>query len=64
MCVGVDDIDDAMVKVAAAGGTVLTEKVPIPTFGWSAHFRDSEGNLIGLFQADSSVPMPEGGLGA
>ena len=62
--VGVDNIDDAMDKVKQAGGSLLTEKMPIPTMGWSAHFRDSEGNLIGLFQADSSVPMPEGGIGA
>lgn len=59
--VGVDNIDDALARVTAAGGTLLTEKMPIPTMGWSAHFRDSEGNLIGLFQADATVPMPEGG---
>ncbi|TXN29904.1 VOC family protein [Lacisediminihabitans profunda] len=62
--VGVDDIDDALRKVADAGGTVLTEKMPIPTVGWSARFRDSEGNLVGLFQEDPSVAMPEGMPGA
>jgi predicted enzyme related to lactoylglutathione lyase len=61
--VGVDDIDEAMAKVTDAGGTLLTEKMPIPTLGWSARFRDSEGNLVGLFQADSTVPMPEGVTG-
>lgn len=58
--IGVDDIDAAMSRVAEAGGTLLTGKMPIPTMGFSAHFRDSEGNLVGLFQADESVPMPEG----
>ena len=43
---------------AAAGGTVLTDKLPIPTMGWSARFRDTEGNLIGLFQTDPTVPFP------
>lgn len=58
--VGVDDIDVAMASVTASGGTVLTEKMPVPTVGWMAHFRDSEGNRVGLFQADDTVPMPEG----
>jgi predicted enzyme related to lactoylglutathione lyase len=61
--VGVDDVDEAMARVTAAGGTLVTGKLPIPTVGWTARFRDSEGNLIGLFQADATVPMPEGGFG-
>lgn len=54
--VGVDDIDSALLGVEDAGGTVVTGKLPIPTMGWSARFRDTEGNLIGLFQTDPSVP--------
>ncbi|HEX5997212.1 MAG TPA: VOC family protein [Jiangellales bacterium] len=61
--VGVDDIDQAMAKVKDAGGTLVTEKQPIPTFGWSARFRDSEGNVVGLFQMDPTVGVPEGGVG-
>jgi uncharacterized protein len=53
--VGVDDIDAALVGVEAAGGARVTDKMPIPTMGWSAHVRDSEGNLIGLFQPDPAV---------
>jgi predicted enzyme related to lactoylglutathione lyase len=57
--VSVDDIDASMQKIKEAGGTLLTGKMPIPTMGWSAQFRDSEGNLIGMFQHDPSVPeMP------
>lgn len=39
--------------------------MPIPTVGWNARVRDPEGNLIGLFQADTTVPMPAmpGGVG-
>lgn len=59
----VDDIDAAIARVEGAGGGVATEKVSIPESGWSAHVRDSEGNLIGLFQADPEAPMPEGGPG-
>lgn len=53
--VGVDDIDDALDRVQRNGGAAHTEKVPIPGVGWSAHVRDTEGNLIGLFQADADV---------
>lgn len=61
--VGVDNIDQAMAKVKETGGTLVTEKLPIPTIGWSARFRDTEGNLIGLFQTDPTVQAPEGVLG-
>ena len=46
--VGVEDIDRALVGVQDAGGTVVNGKMPIPTVGWSARFRDTEGNLVGL----------------
>lgn len=53
--VGVDDIDAAVDRVKAAGGAVVVDKVPIPSVGWSAHVRDTEDNLIGLFQSDPTV---------
>jgi uncharacterized protein len=56
--VGVDDIDHALRSIQEAGGTVLTDKMPIPTMGWSARFRDTEGNIIGLFQTDPTVTLP------
>ena len=60
--VGVEDIDRALISVQDAGGTVATGKMPIPTVGWSARFRDTEGNLVGLFQMDPTVPLPAGGV--
>jgi predicted enzyme related to lactoylglutathione lyase len=59
--IAVDDVDAALAAIEAAGGTRLTERMPIPTVGWSAHFRDTEGNRIGVFQDDPTVPIPEGG---
>lgn len=56
----VDDIDDALAAVERAGGVRLSERMPIPTVGWSAFFRDSEGNKVGLFQSDPDVAMPDG----
>lgn len=57
--INVEDIDAALGAVETAGGTRLTERMPIPTVGWSAFFEDTEGNKVGLFQADPNAPMPE-----
>lgn len=56
--VEVADIDHAMARVKDCGGTLVAEKMPIPGIGWSTRFRDTEGNLIGLFQPDDGVPLP------
>jgi predicted enzyme related to lactoylglutathione lyase len=56
--VGVDDIDAALARVKDARGSVIADKTPIPAIGWSAHVRDTEGNLIGLFQSDENAPAP------
>lgn len=53
--VGVDDIEAAMRSIEQAGGTLLTARMPIPGVGWSARCRDTEGNVIGLFQADETA---------
>jgi predicted enzyme related to lactoylglutathione lyase len=48
--ISVDSIDDALKKVEAAGGKVVTPNTPIPGMGAYARFQDSEGNVVGLFQ--------------
>ena len=35
-------------RVAAAGGTVMREKMPIGEYGFMALVHDTEGNLVGL----------------
>jgi predicted enzyme related to lactoylglutathione lyase len=47
---GVASVDSTIDKVKAAGGTVVTPKTPIPGMGAYARVRDTEGNVIGLFQ--------------
>jgi len=56
----VDDIDAAIEAVRRAGGRPLTERMPIPGVGWSALFTDTEGNRVGMFQTDPTVPIPTG----
>ena len=48
--IDVPGIDDALQKVTSAGGTVLSERTPVGEMGFSAYFRDPEGNLIGLWE--------------
>lgn len=48
--VGVASVDDAIGKVQAAGGRVVTPKTPIPGMGAYGRVSDTEGNVIGLFE--------------
>lgn len=48
--VDVDDIDATLEKIGTLGGTTVTPKQEIPDMGFYAYFRDSEGNLMGLWQ--------------
>jgi hypothetical protein len=57
LVIGVEDIRQAMKKVAAAGGTVLGGQKPgepdaIPGVGLYVSFVDTEGNRLGLLQPD------------
>jgi predicted enzyme related to lactoylglutathione lyase len=48
---GVDSVDDAIKKVKSEGGKVVTPNTPIPGMGAYARVTDTEGNVIGLFEA-------------
>lgn len=48
--IGVDGIDDTLKKVEAAGGSTLVPRTPIPDMGAFAYFKDSEGNVMGLWE--------------
>jgi uncharacterized protein len=52
-----DDIDGSLAKVREASGDA-EDKQPIPTVGWFARCKDTEGNEFSLFQSDESVPAP------
>jgi predicted enzyme related to lactoylglutathione lyase len=49
--VGVEDIAQAMKKVAESGGTVLGEPMDIPGVGKYVSFLDTEGNRASMLQA-------------
>jgi uncharacterized protein len=49
--VEVADIDAALTAVGEAGGTTVTERTAVGDMGFSAYFRDPEGNLMGLWES-------------
>lgn len=49
--VGVDDIDAAIAKAKDLGAPEALPKSEIPGVGWSAYFKDTEGNIFGIYQA-------------
>jgi predicted enzyme related to lactoylglutathione lyase len=53
--IDVASVDEYFAKSLTAGGTVAVPKMPVPTVGWLAYVKDTEGNILGLFQPDSSA---------
>ena len=51
--VGVDNIDESMDKVKAAGGQLLGDKMDIPSIGTFVRCKDTEGNIFTMLQ-----PLP------
>jgi predicted enzyme related to lactoylglutathione lyase len=49
-----DDIDASLAKVRELGGEA-GDKTPVPTHGWFAACRDTEGNAFSLWQGDASA---------
>lgn len=48
--IDVADIDVATQKVVAEGGTIVKEKTPVGDMGYIVYFKDTEGNLLSLWQ--------------
>ena len=47
--VDVDDIDAVLERIVELGGSVVQAKTPIPGLGYFGYFRDTEGNVLGLW---------------
>lgn len=48
--VDVDDIDASLEKINSLGGSTVQPRQEVGSMGWAAYFRDTEGNIIGLWQ--------------
>ena len=46
----VESIDGALASVERAGGAIVVPKQPVGAMGFTAYVKDSEGNVIGLWE--------------
>ena len=53
--IGVTDLDAMVKRLIDAGGTVALPRIPVPTVGWLAYGKDTEGNLFGMMQMDEKA---------
>ena len=52
--IDVEDVDACLAKVEELGGSVVRSKQAVGDMGFAAYFKDSEGNLLGVWQTASS----------
>ncbi len=48
--IDVTSIDESLKKVEAGGGSTVQPRAEIPNLGAYAYFKDSEGNVVGLWE--------------
>ena len=54
----VDEITEAEKRIEKNGGTIIQRKKAVgENMGWTAYFRDSEGNIVGLYQWPPQPPQ-------
>ncbi len=53
--IDVKSIDKTIGLVQTHGGTVVVPRAAIPGVGWLVYFKDTEGNIFGAMQADTSA---------
>lgn len=54
-----DDFESTLARIRAAGGEVLIPRTDVMGYGWFAHFRDPDGNVVGLWQDAEAHPEAE-----
>jgi predicted enzyme related to lactoylglutathione lyase len=52
---GVDNLDATLKKVGELGTMVVVPKMAVPGIGWLAYANDSEGNIFGMMQPDTTA---------
>ncbi len=61
--IDVDDIDAALEQIEVLGGNVVQPKAAVGSMGFTAYFRDTEGNVLGLWQTARGEAQREGSGG-
>lgn len=55
LTMGVEDFDTTAATIEAAGGTVALPKTALTGMAWQGYFLDTEGNVFGIHQPDTSA---------
>jgi uncharacterized protein len=50
LIITVEALDEAREKVQTAGGNLLTPKTRVAEYGWSCYAKDTEGNVLCLWE--------------
>ncbi len=53
----VASVDEYINKIEKAGGKIVMPKMAVPSVGWLAYFKDTDDNIHGIFQNDSTANM-------
>jgi uncharacterized protein len=53
--VDVKNLDQSIEQAVKLGGAVALPKMPVPSVGWLAYVKDTEGNVLGLMEADEKA---------
>ena len=48
----VADLESSLVDVEKNGGKLIRPTIAIPSVGWMAYIKDTEGNIFGLMESD------------
>ena len=51
----VENMDKAIEKVRRNGGSIFSKKMEVEKMGYAAYIRDTEGNIMGLFQPTTNM---------
>jgi len=51
----VADLDATLTKAQSLGGMVVVPRMAIPTVGYLAYAKDTEGNIFGMMQLDAKA---------
>lgn len=51
----VDNIDETIKNIEAAGGKMSLPKFAFPGMAWQAYYKDTEGNIFGIHQTDENA---------
>jgi len=52
--IDVDSIDATLERIGSLGGSTVSGKMPVGDMGFAAYAKDSEGNVIGLWETARS----------